>query len=210
MNIYHHVRGLISGDVPTNKTETRLTEAFFLSESRSFAEFRGRSAQGNMGGDRIYFAVRSIGVHGRNHVLQYAFVDDRGNVVMSALTCSQAPAATMVGGSPHDLAMAPLPATAFEPMAEAVCHGATLIAFQRVVQCGLLPEAGLAAADGVACAWRRFLRIARLKGWSAPSDGLLTLSDCLAMAGLPQPDSEDAALRALAIRDLWLWLEAAD
>ncbi|WP_333585688.1 hypothetical protein [Phenylobacterium sp.] len=149
-----------------------------------------------------------MGVQGRDHILQYAFADDRGNVVMSALTRSEAPAAIMFGASPDDLAASPLPAEAFEPMAQAVCHGATLVAFQRVLQGGLLPASGLAAAAGVECAWRRFARLARDKGLPAPSDGVLTLHDCLALANLPVPASEDAALRALAIRDLWLWMEA--
>ena len=168
---------------------------------------RTRSA---FGADRIYFTVRSLGVHGRDHVLQSAFVDDRGNVVMSVLTASPAPAALMLGASPGDLSMTPLPADAFEPMAEAVCHGATLVTFHRVLQGGLLPPAGLAAAAGMDCAWRRFNRVARQRGWAAPGEGLLALSDCLALANLPLPSSEDAVLRALAIRDLWLWLDSVE
>lgn len=171
---------------------------------------RRRPRVNDFGADRIYFAVRSLGVRGRDHILQYAFADDRGNVVMSALTRSEAPAAIMLGASADDLPMSPLPAEAFEPMAQAVCHGATLVAFQRVLQGGLLPQAGLAAAAGMECAWRRFCRLARRQGWQAPSDGVLTLRDCLELAGLPVPVSEDAALRALAIRDLWLWLETME
>lgn len=169
-----------------------------------------RRARSEFGADRIYFTVRSLGVHGRDHVLQSAFVDDRANVVMSVLTASPAPAAVMLGASPGDLAMTPLPAEAFEPMAEAVCHGATLVTFHRVLQGGLLPPSGLAAAAGMDCAWRRFNRVARQRGWVAPGEGILALSDCLALANLPLPSSEDAVLRALAIRDLWLWLDAAE
>jgi hypothetical protein len=36
------------------------------------------------------------------------------------------------------------------------------------------------------------------------------LSDALTLAGLPTLESADAALRALAIRDLWTWMDSVD
>ncbi len=157
--------------------------------------------------DHLYFAVRSLGVQGRDHVLQYAFADDRGNVVMSAFVRSQAPAAIMFGTRAEDLAMEPLDAEAFDPIAARLCGGAALVGYQRVLQGGLLPYGAVRSAAGVECAWRRFQQTARRIGLEVSAHEPLTLNDCLAYAGLPVPPSEDAALRALAIRSLWRWMD---
>jgi len=157
--------------------------------------------------DHLYFAVRSLGVQGRDHVLQYAFADDRGNVVMSAFVRSQAPAAIMFGTRAEDLAMEPLDAEAFDPIAARLCGGATLVGYQRVLQGGLLPYGAVRSAAGVECAWRRFQQTARRIGLEVSAHAPLTLNDCLAYAGLPVLQSEDAALRALAIRSLWRWMD---
>ncbi len=160
-----------------------------------------------VGTDRLYFAIRSLGVQGRDHVLQYAFADDRGNVVMSAFVRSEAPAALLLGCPAEDLAMEPLDPEAFDFIAAKLCGGATLVAYQRVLQGGLLPFGAARSAAGVECAWRRFQQTARTIGLSYSTRDPLTLNDCLSLAGLPVPISDDAALRALAIRSLWRWME---
>lgn len=160
--------------------------------------------------DNLYFAIRSLGLQGRDHVLQHAFVDDRGNVVMSALVRSTAPGAILLGPSAGDLAMEPLDQESFEYMARRLCGGARLVAFQRVLQGGLLPHSAVTSATTVDCAWRRFQHTARRLGLAVSARTPLTLNDALALARLPELQSEDAALRALAIRALWRWMDEVD
>ncbi|MDP1617171.1 hypothetical protein [Phenylobacterium sp.] len=126
---------------------------------------------------------------------------------MSAFVRSQAPAAIMFGSRAEDLAMEPLEADAFDHIAARLCGGATLVAYQRVLQGGLLPYGAVRSAAGVECAWRRFQQTARRIGLEVSAREPLTLNDCLAYAGLPVLESEDAALRALAIRSLWRWMD---
>lgn len=166
-----------------------------------------RSREKCVGTDRLYFAVRSLGVQGRDHVLQYAFADDRGNVVMSAFVRTEAPAALLLGCPAEDLAMEPLAPETFEDIAAKLCGGATLVAYHRVLQGGLLPYGAARSAATIECAWRRFQQTARNLGLAYPSRDPLTLNDCLGLAGLPVPISEDAALRALAIGSLWRWMD---
>lgn len=160
--------------------------------------------------DHLYFAVRSVATDGRGHVLQYAFVDDRGHVALSASV--RAPSPVMVVGAPatEDLPVQPLKPEAFEDLVLKLCAGATLVAFHRVLQSGLLPESAAAHTAGMECAWRRFQAVARRKGLRLSRREPLTLNDCLEKAGLPLLDSEDAALRALAVRALWRWMDAVE
>ncbi|MEI9964988.1 MAG: hypothetical protein WDM92_10030 [Caulobacteraceae bacterium] len=82
--------------------------------------------------------------------------------------------------------------------------------FGRVLQTGLLPVEAVQGAMSVDCAWRRFLRVSRARHMAFDRDQPWNLSDALVMAGLPAPDSEDAAMRALAIRDLWRWMDRVE
>lgn len=159
------------------------------------------------GGDLVYFNVRSLGLQGRDHVLQYGFVDDLGNVVMSAFVRAAVPGALLVGTPPGDLAAEPLDEDRFDDIAARLCAGSTLVAFQRVLQGGLLPRGAAGAAASIDCAWRRFQQTARQLGLALPSRGPVTLHDALALARLPPLESEDAALRALSIRALWRWMD---
>lgn len=159
--------------------------------------------------DRLYFAVRSFGTTGPRHILQYAFADDRGNVVMSAFAEAGKPCR-----SSHDLAeemlVAPLDAAALDHLVSRVCQDSNLVAFGRVLQAGLLPGETVHSAASVECAWRRFLRVSRQRRLTFDRHQPLTLSDALTVAGLPPLDSPDAAMRALAIRDLWMWMDSVD
>lgn len=161
-------------------------------------------------GDRLYFNVRSLGVQGRDHVLQYAFADDRGNVVMSAFVRAAAPAALLLGTPPGDLATEPLDEARFDDIAARICAGTTLVAFQRVLQGGLLPRGAAGSAASLDCAWRRFQQTARRIGLALPTRAPVTLHDALALARLPALESEDAAMRALSIRALWRWMDEVD
>lgn len=159
--------------------------------------------------NRLYFAVRSLGRSGPRSILQYAFADDRGNVVMSYLGHSDSPRA---GGHElsEDMLIAPLDPEALEYLMSKVCRGTNLVAFGRVLQAGLLPPGPLQEAGSVDCAWRRFLEIGRQRSLSFDRHQPLTLSDALVAAGLPPLSSPDAAMRALAIRDLWHWMDRVD
>jgi hypothetical protein len=169
----------------------------------------GRAPPHRATDDRLYFAVRSLGFSGPRHILQYAFADDRGNVVMSTLGRSDAPsgAAPQLG---EDLLVEPLDSEALDLLLGRVCDGANMVAFGRVLQAGVLPAPAVQGARSIDCAWRRFLRIARQRSLSFDRCQPLTLDDALATAGLPPLPSADAALRALAIRDLWLWMDRVD
>ncbi len=157
--------------------------------------------------DHIYFAVRSVAADSRQHVLQYAFVDDRGNVVLSAFVRSSGATALYGGVCSEDLSVDPMEEAAFTGLAMNLCRGATLVAFHRVLQGGLLPQGSLAAASGAECAWRRFQAVARRKGIGLSRREPLALNDCLEKLGMAPLESEDAALRALAIRRLWRRLD---
>jgi hypothetical protein len=54
------------------------------------------------------------------------------------------------------------------------------------------------------------LRISRQRRLTFDRHQPLTLSDALTAAGLTPLESADAALRALAIRDLWMWMDSVD
>lgn len=159
--------------------------------------------------DRLYFAVRSFGATGPRHILQYAFADDRGNVVMSAFAETGRPTADgrdLV----EDMLVAPLDREALDRLVGDVCRDSNLVAFGRVLQAGLLPRDTVSSAASVECAWRRFLRISRQRRLTFDRHQALTLSDALTAAGLPPLESADAAMRALAIRDLWMWMDSVD
>ncbi len=91
-----------------------------------------------------------------------------------------------------------------------LCRDSNLVAFGRVLQAGLLPGETVNSAASVDCAWRRFLRISRQRRLTFDRCQPLTLSDALTAAGLPPLESADAAMRALAIRDLWMWMDSVD
>jgi hypothetical protein len=160
--------------------------------------------------ERLYFSVRSMGVSGASHLLQYAFADDRGNVVLSTVSAAPRPMGLLAGELPSDLAFEPMTADVLNGLLGPVCQGASLVAFGRVLQTGLLPTLAAQAAHTVDCAWRRFLRISRQRGLAFNRHEPLTLSDALESAGLKPLESSDAALRALAIRDLWMWMDRVE
>lgn len=159
--------------------------------------------------DRLYFAVRSFGATGPRHILQYAFADDRGNVVMSSF--AEAGGARRGGRDlAEEMLVAPLDPKALDHLVSNVCRGSNLVAFGRVLQGGLLPGETVSSAASIDCAWRRFLRISRQRRLAFDRHQPLTLSDALTVAGLAPLESPDAAMRALAIRDLWMWMDSVD
>lgn len=184
-----------------------------LSDPPPFDDRAGRAVRPAWDRDRLYFCVRPFAADGRGEVLQYAFADDQGNVVMSTFARALRPTPPPVSPglpAPLGLAIDPVDPEALEYLLTRLCGGAVLIGFGRVLQAGLLPPGVAASAGAVECAWRRFLKLARRRGmrpeWRQP----LTLADAMAIAGLPPVDSEDGALRALAIRSLWNWMDRVE
>lgn len=160
--------------------------------------------------EHLYFYVRSFAADGRRHVMQYSFVDDRGNVVLSAFASSPSPVGLLAGEPPEDLAVEPLDPMTLEHLINQVCAGASLVGYGRVLQGGLLPCAAVQGAASVDCAWRRFHRVARVAGFRLQRSQALNLEDALTIIGLPPLESSDAAMRALAIRELWSWMDRVE
>jgi len=159
--------------------------------------------------DRLYFSVRSFGFNGARHILQYAFVDDRGNVVLSSFGHTER-AGTRGPELAEEMPVEPFDAETLDYLTARICEGSHLVAFGRVLQAGLLPGGAVGQAGSVDCAWRRFLRVSRERRIAFDRHQSLTLNDALDLAGLPPLTSPDAAMRALAIRDLWMWMDAVE
>jgi hypothetical protein len=157
--------------------------------------------------DPLYFNVRSFASGDEAHTLQFGFVDRDANVVLSVFVKAPSPIPRL-GGPLHDaLSVDPLEPDSFERLLAPICRGVTLVGFHRVLQGGLLPSAALEGATAFRCVWRRMQEAAKVHRLCAPKDRPMTLNEGLALAGLPMVDTEDAAMRAMAIRDLWLWLD---
>ena len=159
--------------------------------------------------DRLYFSVRSFGFNGARHILQYAFVDDRGNVVLSSFGHTDR-AQSRAPDLAEEMPVEPFDAQTLDYLTGRVCEGSHLVAFGRVLQAGLLPGAAASHAGSVDCAWRRFLKVSRQRNIAFDRHQPLTLGDALDLAGLAPLTSPDAAMRALAIRDLWMWMDAVE
>lgn len=174
------------------------------------ASFAPRTRPQRAADDRLYFAVRSVAATGFRHILQYAFVDDRGGVVMSVVAEAPSPLATPPHAPPEPMAVEPMAPEALEYMLGRICNGANIVTFGRVLQTGMLPREALDGAASVDCAWRRYLKLTRHRQPAFNRHEPLNLSDALNTAGLRAPTSEDAVMRALAVRDLWLWMDRTE
>ncbi|HTI66763.1 MAG TPA: hypothetical protein VL460_04360 [Caulobacteraceae bacterium] len=151
-----------------------------------------------------------MAANGFQHVLQYAFVDDRGNVVLSAYGAAASPVACGPQEPAEPMPVDPLDPGTLEYILSRICNGANLVTFGRVLQVGMLPPASAMGAETVDCAWRRFLKLGRQRQVAFDRHQPLTLSDALASAGLAPVQSEDAVMRALAVRDLWTWMDGVE
>lgn len=183
--------------------------SFALRRHNNGLNSRGGFERASAADDRVYFNVRSLGFSGPSHLLQYAFSDDRGNVILSAVSAVPCPPGPGCE-PPEDLAIEPLEPAALSALLGRVCAGARLVAFGRVLQSSLLPTQSVKAAHSVDCAWRRFMRLSRQRRFALDREEPVTLSDAMSIAGLPPLESADAAMRALAIRELWSWMDRVD
>jgi hypothetical protein len=157
--------------------------------------------------DPLFFSVRSFAAGDQMHTLQFGFADRDANVVLSVFVKAPSPVPQLGGPHPDDLATEALDPDRFERLVTPICRGAALVGFHRVLQGGLLPRAAVQEAAGFRCVWRRMQEAAKTHRLCAPGDRPMTLDEGLALAGLPRLDTDDAAIRALAVRDLWLWLD---
>lgn len=199
---------LISAFAQTRAPKERVDWALRQPDTASFAPRAARPQRA--ADDRLYFAARSLGANGFRHILQYAFVDDRGNVVMSVVAEAPSPVLAELREPTDAMTVEPLAPEALEFMLTRVCSGANIVAFGRVLQTGMLPREALQGVASVECAWRRYLKLARCRQPVFNRHEPQTLSDALAAAGLRPPESEDAVLRALAVRDLWTWMDRTE
>lgn len=159
--------------------------------------------------EHIYFDVRTVVAAGGRHLLQYGFVDDRGNIVLSVVGESKTPASPPEIVPPDDLAAEPMDEAWLALLVRMTCRGASLVTFHKVLKSGLLPPGVVEAAGSVDCAWRRYVRLARRRGQFDRSQPV-TLDDALGRAGLGPVAAQDAALRALGIRELWAWMDRVE
>lgn len=157
--------------------------------------------------DHLYFNVRSFSAGEGAHTLQFGFVDRNANVVLSVFAKAPSPIG-WTGQSQAPLPVAPLEPDALERLLTPLCKGVTLVGFHRMLQGGLLPRAAADSAVSFQCVWRRLQEAAKTHRLCSRRDRPMTLNEGLALAGLPPLTSDDAAMRALAVRDLWIWLDS--
>src|SRR6185437_12813242 len=168
---------------------------------RLFPQRRQKSAS-----EHIYFDVRTMVASGGRHLLQYGFVDDRGNIVLSVVGETRAPFSAPEVVPPEDLAAEPMDEAWLALLVRMTCRGASLVTFHKVLKSGLLPPGVVEEADSVECAWRRYVRLARRRGQFDRSQPV-TLDDALETVGIGPVGAADASLRALGIRELWSWMD---
>lgn len=157
--------------------------------------------------DRGWLHIRSVAADGERHLLQYAVADDFGDVLLSVFVRMPSPV-----GEPTEAARAAVAAghaLDWSGLEEAlsVCAGLKLTAFGASLCWGLLPTWAAERFAALDCARERFIRLARSRRLRLPPGEPLEANDARVLVGLPPERSADAALRALALRDLCLWMD---
>ncbi|HTK35055.1 MAG TPA: hypothetical protein VL358_07175 [Caulobacteraceae bacterium] len=155
----------------------------------------------------LFFNVRSFACGDRTHTLQLGFVDASANVVFSVFSKWPSDGALEPGTGDPRLSVEPVDPEPLNRMLASVCRDAELVGFHRVLQGGLLPQSAIGAAASLTCAWRRVQEAAKTRRLYRTRERPITLNDALQFAGLKPMETDDAVMRALAIRELWLWLD---
>jgi hypothetical protein len=167
----------------------------------------GRRAPPMAPPDLYYLHVRSVAADGISHLFQFAMVDAAANVALSAFARAPSP----VGDPAPDGLPAEARVQALDwPGLDAALRpfkGALVVAFGRLIQGSFLPPGACAAIAGLDCARARFLKIARRRGFRVDPGDLVDVNDARRAVGLPAVRSPDAALRALGLRELCLWMD---
>jgi hypothetical protein len=161
--------------------------------------------------DQMFLHVRTAAADGAARLMQYAIVDAAGQVRLSLFG--------RFAVAPADLAATPLeplgpgrltPSLSTPQALEAalrICDGAAMVTFGRFPQGALLPRSARIGARSLDCARVRFLKVAQARGLMARGEEVRCVNDALRLAGLPPVRSPDAALRALGLRQLSLWMD---
>ena len=160
--------------------------------------------------NQLFLHVRSVGREEGAHLLQYALADGLGQVRISLfarLAARSADPSIPIDPPRPGRLMASVANEGELDDALRVCRGCSLVAFGRLPQGALLTGSARAGALGLDCARARFLKIARMRGIDVSPNGIVGVNDALQLAGLPPVRSPDAALRALGLRQLSLWMD---
>lgn len=160
--------------------------------------------------DQLFLHIRAVTVDSDSRLMQYAIADGLGQVRVSlfARLPLHANASALQTEPPRPGRLIPSAATISElDTALRLCAGADLITFGREAQGALLTASARRGARSLDCARTRFLKVARRRGLDVSPQ--IALNDALSLAGLPQVRSPDAALRALGLRHLSLWMDGA-
>lgn len=157
--------------------------------------------------DHYFLHVRSVAADGASHLFQFAMADEAGSVALSAFARAPSP----VGEPTPDATPREAPARALDwaglDAALRPFEGAVVTAFGRLSQGSFLPPGACAGIAGLDCARARFLKVARRRGYRVGPEDLVDANDARRAVGLPPIRSPDAALRALGLRELCLWMD---
>ena len=157
--------------------------------------------------ERYCLHVRSVAADGVTHRFQFAMVDADADVALSVFASAPSP----VGEPAPDGAPAETPIQALDwaglDAAMRPFKGAQVVAFGRLIQGSFLPPRACAEIAGLDCARAHFLKLARRRGLRADPGAVLDFNDARVIVGLPPVRSPDAALRALGLRELCLWMD---
>lgn len=162
---------------------------------------------------RFFLHVRSVSADGFAHLFQFALVDANGEAAVSVFVRGRSP----VGGAadpawePGD-APPPIPAITWDQLDAALepCRNAPIVAFGRMLHGSFLPAETREAIVRLDCARARFERIARRVGVRARPGDVADLNDARQLIGLPPVRSQDAAQRAMGLRELWTWMDKVE
>ncbi|MDR3511568.1 MAG: hypothetical protein P4L73_08040 [Caulobacteraceae bacterium] len=157
--------------------------------------------------DRYYLHVRSVAANASTHLFQFAMADEAGNVALSLFVRAPSPVGEPApDGMPAD---APIVGVDWAGLDAALLpfKGALVVTFGRLVQGAFLPPNACAEIAGLDCARARFVKTARRRGLRVDPAELADVNDARRLVGLPTVRSPDAALRALSLRELCLWMD---
>jgi hypothetical protein len=160
--------------------------------------------------EQMFLHVRVAAADLSGRLLQYAVVDAVGQVRLSLFaqlpTDPRYPVPPLEPLGPARLTPSISTPRALEA-ALGVCEGCAVLTFVRAPQGALLPRSVMAGAKSLDCARTRFLKVARQRGLRVQESELTSVNDALRLTGLPPVRSPDAALRALGLRQLSLWMD---
>lgn len=189
---------------------SRLFDLFPPTRSRTRV-FGRRPARMRPG--RLFLHVRSVSADGFAHLFQFALVDANGEAAVSVFVRGRSPVgeavdATSARGDPPP----PIPAITWDHLDAALkpCRDAPIVAFGRTLHGSFLPAETREAIARLDCARARFEQVARRVGVRVRPGDVADLNDARQLIGLPPVRSQDAAQRAMGLRELWIWMDKVE